>query len=408
MNAEPAPARRLRILHSVGHLSRGGIETWLYQVVRRLDPVRHEHHVMVWTREQEAFTAEYLAAGARVHALPNHTNPVRFARRFRRLLDSEGPFDILHTHGTQFHGFVMLLATMSGIRARIAHSHTDIQPVLREAGRGYRAYAALGHIAIRSLATAGFAVSELAAVSMFGPEWRRDARWRLLYCGVDLASFAVAPDPELRSRLGIPPGRRVIGHVGRFEAQKNHGFLIEVMSAACAADHSVHFLLIGDGSLHDGSVLEVVGRGLSSRVTFIRDCRTVALHMVSAMDGFMLPSLYEGLGLVAVEAQAAGLACLLSDRVPWEAAAVPGRTPRLPLEAGAEAWASALLSLPTRLANHAPAVTDRIAAAGFDIAQSVASLDHTYERAARGSGPRRPENAAALTGVPLDQELRPR
>ncbi len=376
--------RRLRVLHSVGHLSRGGIEMWLYQMLRRLDADRFEHHVLVWTGDEEAFTAEFRQAGAVVHALPNYTNPVRFARRFRALLRRFGPFDILHTHGTQYHGFVMLLARLCGIKARIAHSHTDIQPVLRAAGRGYRAYAAAGHAAIRSLATAGLAVSELAAVSMFGPAWRTDPRWRIHYCGVDLQPFTAMPDPTLRASLGIPPERRVFGHVGRFETQKNHGFLIEIIAAARALDDTVHFLLIGDGSLHERCVAEIERRGLAAHVTLIRDCRSVPLHMVSAMDGFVLPSLYEGLALVAVEAQAAGLACLLSDGL-GEAVALRDRTRLLPLDAGASDWAKALLSLPPRLDSRDPVVCRALTEAGFSIAQSAARLMSIYEYAVSAS-----------------------
>ena len=369
---------RLRVLHSVGHLSRGGIENWLYEVVRRLDPERYEHHVLVWTAEQEAFTADFIRAGARIHAISGHMNPFGFARRFRAILDQSGPFDILHTHGTQFHGFVMLLAKVGGIKVRIAHSHTDIRPVLREAGRAYRAYAAVGHFAIRRLATGGLAVSESAAVSMFGDKWRGDPRWRIHYCGIDLRPFSAAPDPALRSSLGIPPGRRVFGHVGRFEHQKNHRFLIEIIAATCRVDDSAHFLLIGDGSLHAACVADIAQRGLAAHVTLIRDCRTVPLHMLSAMDAFVLPSLYEGLGLVAVEAQAAGLTCLLSERVPWEAGVAPGRVRRLPLDVGAAAWADALLSLPSRLESRDSAVAN----AGFDVTQSATRLAAIYQEAA--------------------------
>ena len=383
--AMSTPTRTLRVLHSVGHLSRGGIENWLYDVVCRLDGTQYEHHVMVWTREQEAFTAEFRAAGVTVHALPNHTNLVGFARKFRRLLKTAGPFDILHTHGTQFHGFVMVLAKIFGIAARIGHSHTDIQPVVRSAGYGYRAYAWLGHALIRSLAIAGLAVSGKAAISMFGEAWRSDPRWRLLFCGIDLRPFGVEPDPALRQALGIPTGSRVIGHVGRFETQKNHHFLIELIAVVCRLDPATHFLLIGDGSLHASCVAEVEQRGLAQNVHFIRDCRTVPRHMVSAMDAFVLPSLYEGLGLVAVEAQAAGLACVLSDRVPLEAAVVTDRVHHLPLDLGAEGWARALLALPSRLDSRDPSSAAVIAAAGFDIEDSVRNLAVIYDRAVRAA-----------------------
>ena len=380
--AGPTPRRFLRILHSVGHLSRGGIENWLYYVVRRLDRTRYEHHVMVWTREQEAFTADFQAAGVTVHALPNYTNPIVFAWEFRRLLRTAGPFDILHTHGTQFHGLVMLMATISGVVNRIAHSHTDIQPVLHSAGYGYRAYAWLGHALIRSLATNGFAVSEKAAVSMFGRAWQSDRRWQVLFCGVDLGPFAAEPDPSLRQALGIPIESRVIGHVGRFETQKNHLFLIEIIAAACRMDSMIRFLLIGDGSLHASCVAEIGRRGLAPNVIFISDCRTVPRHMVSAMDAFVLPSLYEGLALVAVEAQAAGLACVLSDRVSLEATILVDRVHYLPLDLDAEGWAHTLLSLPPRLDNRDPACGGAVAGAGFDIEDSVRHLAAAYDRAA--------------------------
>ena len=378
--ATPIPARPLRILHSVGHLSRGGIENWLYYVVRRLDGPLYKHHVMVWTLEQEAFTADFRAAGVTVHALPNRINPIVFACKFRRLLRNAGPFDIVHTHGTQFHGFIMLMASISGIGNRIAHSHTDIQPVLHSAGRGYRAYAWLGHALIRLLATKGFAVSEKAAVSMFGQAWRNDRRWQVLFCGVDLSPFRAEPDRTLRQVLGISNESRVIGHVGRFEKQKNHLFLIEIIAAACRLDPMIRFLLIGDGSLHASCVAEIGRLGLALSVIFIRDCRTVPRHMVSAMDAFVLPSLYEGLALVAVEAQAAGLACVLSDRVSLEAAIITDRVHYLPLDLDAEGWARKLLSLPPRLDNCNPSCGDAIASAGFDIEDSVRHLAAAYDR----------------------------
>jgi glycosyltransferase involved in cell wall biosynthesis len=373
------PCPRLRILHSVGHLSRGGIETWLYEVVRRLGPPRYEHHVMVWTRAEEAFTAEFRAAGAIVHALPGHTNPVRFARAFHRVMRSAGPFDVLHTHGTQFHGYVMGLARMHGIPVRIAHSHTDIRPVLRGSGPLYRAYAAAGHRAIRALATAGRGVSELAAISMFGPRWRSDPRWQLLYCGIDLERFARPPEPELREALGIPPGRFVLGHVGRFEPQKNHAFLLDLAAELLRQEMNVHLLMIGDGNLRAPIEAQVQPHGLASRVTFLRDCRDVPRMMANAMDAFILPSLYEGLPLALVEAQAAGLPCLVADAVSAEAVVNPAMVCRLPLAAGVAAWTDALTNLPSRIDPRHPALRALFERSGFSIAHSAERLGALYE-----------------------------
>ncbi len=369
----------LRILHSVGHLSRGGIETWLHEIVCRLDQPRFEHHVMVWTRAEEAFTAEFRAAGAVVHALPGHTHPVRFARNFRRLVAAAGPFDVLHTHGTQFHGYVMGLAKAFGIQVRIAHSHTDVRPVIGAAGRGYRAYAAAGHGAIRALATAGRGVSEAAAVSMFGSHWHADPRWRLLHCGIDLRPFAHLPPPDLRAALGIPNGRFVLGHVGRFEVQKNHAFLLDVATVLVRRGLDLQLMLVGDGSLRESFVRDLESSGLVDRVTLLRDCREVARVMTGAMDAFILPSLYEGLPLALVEAQAAGLPCLVSDAVSAEAIVHAPMLRHLPLAAGPVAWAEAIATLPTRINARDPELRAAFEGSSFDVAYSARQLGGLYE-----------------------------
>ncbi len=380
----PPRLRPLRVLHSVGHLSRGGIETWLYQIVRRLAAPRYEHHVLVWTDAEEAFTAEFHAAGVQVHPLPGHTNPWRLLRTFHRLQRSHGPFDILHTHGTQFHGLLMALGRAYGIGTRIAHSHTDIRPVLARATPGYRLYAAIGHAAIRTFATAGRGVSEMAAVSMWGPRWQTDARWQLMRCGVDLDRFAAAAPADVRARLAIPAGRLVVGHVGRFETQKNHGFLVALLAALVARGVDAHLLLIGDGSLRGECESALRRHGLSERVSMIGDCRDVAPLMLGAMDCFVLPSLYEGLPLALVEAQAAGLPCLVSDSVTPEATAHPALVRRLALASGAESWAEAVTRLPPRLNPGDPQLRAMLERSGFSVAGCAARLDEMYQTATRG------------------------
>jgi glycosyltransferase involved in cell wall biosynthesis len=374
---------RLRVLHSVGHLLRGGIERWLYEIVRTLDRERYEHHIMVWTDQDEAFTAEFRNAGVKIHVINNYKNPIQFSRGFNRLVKSDGPFDILHTHGTQFMGFIMLVAKNAGIRNRLAHSHTDIVPFLYDKGRGYRAYAAIGHRAIRTLATAGLACSNLAAISMFGENWQSDARWGTLLCGFDLTPFAEPPDHSLRAALRIPPGSFVVGHVGRFEDQKNHKFLFEVAVQLINYHQNVHFLLIGDGSLRNSFIESIKQKNLGPYFTMLQDCRTVPQHMMSAMDAFVFPSVYEGLGIVAIEAQAAGLPCLMSTAVPEEAVFIPTLAQRIPLAAGASAWAQALLCLPRRVDPSDIGLRNWFEQSAFNIKQSASSLASTYDRIAR-------------------------
>lgn len=378
---------RTRILHSVGHLHRGGIEGWLHHVVRLQPKEEFEHHVLVWTAEEEHFTQDFRDAGATVLPLPDYRNPLALRAGLRRILARHGPYHILHTHGTFYHGLVMLLCAEAGVPARIAHSHTDVRPVLARAGRVYRTYAALGHGLIRRLATSGLAVSRPAAVSMFGPHWQDDPRWRIHYCGIDVEAFARPADPRVERSLGLPQGKRIVGGVGRFEAQKNHAFLVDVAAELARDGAPVHFLLVGDGSLREAFDAEVRRRGLTHMFTVVPESREVP-QLLSRMDAFAFPSLYEGLGLAAVEAQAAGLPVVLSENVPDEAIVDPVRVRRIPLAAGAAAWARALAELCETGRRDDAAFREALAASPFNVANSAARLAGIYADARGAPAPR--------------------
>jgi glycosyltransferase involved in cell wall biosynthesis len=276
------------------------------------------------------------------------------------------------------------------------HSHNDVRPLLKGRGYPYRAYVAGSLKAYRALADSGFAASVLAAESMFGAQWKNDQRWELLYYGVDCKHFARPRDTAMRDRLGIPGKAFVIGHVGRFHEQKNHGFLLEMMQAAVVICPTVHCLLIGDGPLLGAVTAEIHRRGLQNHFTFVRDTLAVSDYMISVMDCFVFPSRYEGLGLVVVEAQAAGLPCLISDRIPSEAIVDASLVRVLTLERPAAEWAGEVLSLRNcRREPHDIAVVSRVENSRFNLDHCVSTMRARYTQlAGRDAG----SLAGPLTG----------
>ncbi|HEY0784413.1 MAG TPA: glycosyltransferase [Acidobacteriaceae bacterium] len=384
--AEQAPQGSVRVLHSVGHLLRGGIETWLYQTLPVLLSRGFEHHVLVRTAEEEPFTAEFREAGIPVLACPRFTNPFHYLQDLKKVVAEHGPYDILHVHGSSLSGLLTLaLARVSGIPRTVVHSHNDVRFLLKTRSVVYRAYVHALLWGYRRLADRGLAASRLAAESMFGDEWQRDARWELLYCGVDCAPFAKPADESLRARLGMPEGAYVIGHVGRFHEQKNHGFLVEVVAAAAASDQQVHCLLIGDGPLREEVRAEIERRGLGSRFTFVPDTSLVAQYMTSAMDCFVFPSRYEGLGLAVVEAQAAGLPCLISDRVPPEAIVNEELVRVLPLEVPASRWAEEVLQVRAGGREPKEQALARVEGSQFNVVKSIQALQLHYRSMMNGT-----------------------
>jgi glycosyltransferase involved in cell wall biosynthesis len=188
----------------------------------------------------------------------------------------------------------------------------------------------------------------------------------------------------LRQRLGIPDGAFVVGHVGRFHEQKNHAFLLEVVAEATRRSANLHFLLIGDGPLREYISGEIRRRELQRFFTIVSDTTSVASYMTGAMDCFILPSRYEGLGLVAVEAQAAGLPSLLSDRIPSEAIVDSTLVQVLSLEDSPTAWMGALLRLrETGPQRSSPERLELFRASRFNAEARAGDLAAAYRRMSR-------------------------
>ena len=230
--------RPIRILHVVGGMHRGGIETWLMHVLRNVDRNLFQIDFLVHTLESCEYDEEIRSLGCRIIASPYRPHPNRhvwtYPAFFRQILQQCGPYDVVHSHCGLVNGNVLRLAKQAGVRIRIAHSHNDGSHIRAKEPWKRRLYYALLQFWVSRYATVGLACSRRAAVDMFGSLWKKDRRWQILYCGLDLTTFQEKVEPNrVRVELGIPQDALVIGHVGRFESQKNHQFLVENSSRSC-------------------------------------------------------------------------------------------------------------------------------------------------------------------------------
>jgi glycosyltransferase involved in cell wall biosynthesis len=194
---------------------------------------------------------------------------------------------------------------------------------------------------IRDHATHGLAASRLAADDVFFA-WRNDSRISILHYGIDLRRFNGAIDSNLwRKKIGLPPNVRVIGHVGNFVPMKNHSFLLDLASQIKRDRPDIHFLLIGDGSLRASVEARASTMGLQGIMHFLGTRTDVPELLRSCVDAFVFPSLWgEGLPIAVLEAQAAGLRCVISNDITSEVAVLPDQIDQLPLALGAEEWAT--------------------------------------------------------------------
>jgi glycosyltransferase involved in cell wall biosynthesis len=370
----------IRVLQVLGALNRAGAETWLMNVLRHIDRDQFRLDFLVHTTAAGAYDAEVRSLGGRIFPCVGPRNPLAYSRALRKILRTQGPFDVVHSHVHAYSGFVLRTARQAGVPLRIAHSHCDTSMLDIRSGAARRAYLALMNLWIQRHATLGLAVSRQAAASLFGANWSADPRWRISYCGIDLAPFREQADrAAVRGEFKIPANAFVVGHVGRFDYQKNHKFLIEIFATLAKRRPEARLLLIGEGPLRPTIEEQVVSAGLQERVIFAGSRPDVPRLMTSAIDAFVLPSHFEGLPLVLLEAQAAGLPCLLAATVAEETTVNSALVRRLSLSQLPEVWCDELAALCRSLANESRSeALCVIEDSPFNIQTGVARLEEIY------------------------------
>lgn len=338
----PAARRPVRVLHVVGAMNRGGVETWLMNMLRTVDRHQVRMDFLVHTAQPAAYDDEIRSLGSSVLSCPFPSNWLSYARRLRRILVERGPFDVVHSHVHFFSGAVLRVAAAAGVPVRIAHSHSDTSRQDDHAGLRRRVYLRLTRALINRYATHQVACSRPAAHALFGARWTDDPRRRSIYCGVHLSSFSQRHARDaVRQELMVPHDAIVIGHVGSFQPTKNQAFLIRVAAKVINRHPNVYVLMIGDGPLrHDVLVLaRELGIERNVRMPGVRPDIPGALQ---SMDVFLFPSIYEGLPLALIEAQAASLPCIISDTIALEVIAIPRLVKQMSLSSSLEQWAEAV------------------------------------------------------------------
>lgn len=385
----PEVRRPLRILHVVHSVDLGGIEVWLLHLLRHIDRQRFPIDALVLNDRRGPLESELRSLGCRVFYCADPRKPWVLQRFMSDLLRRYGPYDIVHSHVHHFGGMVMRIAAKQGVPIRIIHSRNDTRSVESTPRLSRRVYMAIMRRWIDTYATQRIAISKAAAEDLFGPGWRRDNRCSIVYSGRDLSAFARLGDPgDLRRSLGLPTDALVLGHVGRFHERKNHALIVEVAAEVFRREPSARLLLVGDGDGEDKVRAHVHALGIDDRVVFAGASDQVPQLLRHAMDVFLFPSHHEGLGVAVVEAQAAGLPCVIADHLPSEIDVVPELIHRLPVSQPSADWATVVLQAARQPAIDRNEALRTILASDFNIERSAAKIAEIYTAArAQVEGP---------------------
>lgn len=321
-----------RIAQIVGKWVGGGVEAVLMNYYTHIDRSKIQFDFICDSDSTDIPYEKIESLGGRVILIPPYQKIFKYQKELKKVL-KEGNYKIVHSHINALSVFPLFAAKRAGVPVRIAHSHstsnkkewkkTIIKKMLRPFSRLF--------------STDYMACTKHAGDWLFGSK----ANVYILNNAIDIDRFKYDETirENKRKELNIPNDAKVIGHVGRFVEQKNHEFLIDVFNEVHKQDKNTMLLLIGQGPLKESIQEKVKELGLESSVRFLGQ-RSDINELYQAMDLFLFPSIYEGLGMVLVEAQCSGLKCISSTEVPLVAKVIPDLIEFDDLRLGAKKWAS--------------------------------------------------------------------
>lgn len=364
----------IRVLHVVTKMDAAGIESLLMNFYRNIDRTRIQFDFLTHRNEKGFYDDEILSLGGRIYSVPP-INPFRhqaYLRALKTFFGEHKEYAIVHSHINTYSMYPLRAAMEADVPVRIAHSHIANVPL--DLKTLFRIYT---KSRLMTYSTHNFACSEEAGKWLYGADVITKDNFNVVNNSINASIFTTHEKVEKRvkSKMSLS-GKFVIGHIGRFNKQKNHKFLIDVFKAVHDKAPNAVLLLIGDGKLRQEIDKRATDLGLKDNIIFT-GVRSDVSELLQAMDVFVFPSLYEGLGIVAVEAQAAGLRCVVADTVPDEAF-ITDLIEKIPLSKGPEAWAQVIL----RYVKHKKRDTlKEITAAGFDMAEQTKVLGEFYQKA---------------------------
>lgn len=363
----------MRILHVIGSMNRGGAETMIMNLYRYIDREKIQFDFVENCSTSSAFDAEIISLGGRIFRCPhydgkNHFQYIKWWNGFFR--EHNGEYQIIHGHLGSTAAIYLKIAKKYGLFT-VAHSHST-QTQISVSEFLYKIYS----FPTRWIADQFFTCSRDAGVSRYGYKIGCDiTRCIKLNNAIDTNNFVF--DPFIRDKVRNAlcfKDKIVIGHVGRFNKEKNHVFLIKIFNEIHKINTNTRLLLVGDGQLRSQVNSLLNDYNIVDSVYFTGVVDNVADYY-QAMDVFVFPSLYEGLPVSLVEAQTADLPCFISDKVPSESILLPDLVTVCNLSDSAETWAKHILSQVNHIRKDR---TQEIAAVGYDITETSKWLGEFY------------------------------
>ena len=371
MKSEP-----IRVLQVVGRMDRGGIETMIMNLYRNIDREKVQFDFLAHFGREAAYNDEIRSMGGKIYEMPALRDEKRvffwrffsYLRALHKFFREHKEYKVIHGHMTHTAALYMPIAKKNGVSCRIVHSHSTHS---KEGLLGLLTN--FLHKFATKDATDFFACSKAAQKWFFPDEIINSGKVHLISNAIDAKRFRYDPEKRKLMRKQLELGDNLaIVHVARFRTEKNQAFMIDVLQKALKVRQDITLIYVGDGPSEDDVKAKAKECGVDEHVRFL-GMRADVPDILQAADVFVLPSLWEGLPLTAIEAQASGLHCVVSDSLSQELNAL-GMVKYVSRD-NIKAWVEALFEAGNQQRRD---TYDKVIASGYDINSTVPWLQEFY------------------------------
>ena len=328
-----------RLLCIISGMNAGGAETFLMKIYRNLDRAKYQMDFCVNEKEKCFYEDEIMSMGGIVYRIPSKSENIKaFKQQLTAVVANKNYHYVLRITSSAMGFMDLKIAKKAGALVCCARSSNSSDGESMKSKVCHK----LGRLFYGHYVDVKIAPSDLAAKHTFGARAYDNGKVAILHNGIDMNVYRYYPEQReiIRRELAVDTKTKLIGHVGRFDEQKNHSFLLEVFHKIQIANPDTKLLLVGKGGLEESIHEQACSLGISEKIIFA-GVRSDVPHLLSAMDVFVFPSFYEGMPNSVIEAQATGLPCVIADTITREAN-ITGLVSYLPL-GDAGAWAQRVL-----------------------------------------------------------------
>ncbi len=373
--------KTLRVLHILSGMNHGGAEAMIMNYYRNIDRNKIQFDFLLTSSKRGAYFDEIESLGGKIYIISPLTLKTMhlYLRDLNRFFKCRREYIIVHSHTSSKSVFPLLIAKINNVPVRVCHAHNS------KSEGGYKGVIRdLLKLPLKFIATDFFACGEKAAVWLYGKSYVKKHKVKIISNAIDSKkySFDIEKRKDIRKKFDIED-KLVVGHIGRFNLQKNHDFLIDVFYEIHKKFADSVLMLIGDGELRKEIEKRTEMRMLNDNV-ILTGPRNDVHELLQAMDIFIFPSLYEGLPVSVIEAQASGLNCILSECITKEVE-VTDLISYMSLEEYCEKWAQKAIDI-MNSANcmNRTKYNEILGSSQFEINESSKILENFYiERAGK-------------------------